>query len=87
MLASVEHLRSKYLQQSGRELASADATPRAPDEAVRLTRQAQWFLSAFSGITGHFQLRRHMLSASDWRREMTARFAVWNEITATATAA
>ncbi len=50
--------------------------------------QAQRFLSAFSGITGHFQqLRRHMLSASDWRREMTARFAVWNEITATATAA
>jgi putative transposase len=49
--------------------------------------QAQRFLSAFTGITGHFQLRRHMLSASDWRREMTDRFAVWNEITATATAA
>jgi len=28
-----------------------------------------------------------MLSASDWRREMTDRFAVLNEITATATAA
>ena len=49
--------------------------------------QTQRFLSAFSGITGHFQLRRHMLSASDWRREMTDRFAVWNEITAPTTAA
>ena len=49
--------------------------------------QAQRFLSAFSGITGQFQLRRHMLSASDWRREMTTRFAVWNEITTPTTAA
>jgi transposase-like protein len=44
-------------------------------------RQAQRFLSAFSGITPHFRLRRHLLSASEWRREMTDRFAVWNEIT------
>jgi len=28
-----------------------------------------------------------MLSASDWRREMTTRFAVWNEITTPTTAA
>lgn len=38
MLASVEHRRSKYRQQSGRELASADSATGAPDEAVRLTR-------------------------------------------------
>ena len=50
-------------------------------------RQAQRFLSAFSGITPHFRLRRHLLTASEWRREMTDRFAVWNEITGLAAAA
>ena len=45
------------------------------------SRHAQRFLSAFSGITPHFRPRRHLLSASEWRREMTDRFAVWNEIT------
>jgi len=51
------------------------------------SRQAQRFLSAFSGITPHFRPRRHLLTASEWRREMTDRFAVWNEITGLSAAA
>jgi putative transposase len=47
-------------------------------------RQAQRFLSAFSPITPHFRLRRHLLSASEWRTEMINRFAVWNQITTAA---
>ncbi|EID80512.1 transposase [Rhodococcus opacus RKJ300 = JCM 13270] len=87
MLASVEHRRSKYL--NNRAENSHQPTRQQERRMKRFASpgQAQRFLAAFSGITGHFQLRRHMLSASDWRREMTARFAVWNEITATATAA
>ena len=87
MLASVEHRRSKYL--NNRAENSHQPTRQRERRMKRFAspRQAQRFLSAFSGITGHFQLRRHMLSASDWRREMTGRFAVWSEITATATAA
>ena len=49
--------------------------------------QAQRFLSAFSGIAPHFQLRRHLLTASEWRREMTDRFTVWNEVTGVSAAA
>ncbi|MFD7046361.1 IS6 family transposase, partial [Rhodococcus jostii] len=49
--------------------------------------QAQRFLSAFGGIAGHFQVRRHLLTASEWRREMTDRFAVWNEVTGVSAAA
>ena len=49
--------------------------------------QAQRFLSAFGGIAGHFQARRHLLIASEWRREMTDRFAVWNEVTGVSAAA
>jgi putative transposase len=44
-------------------------------------RHAQRFLSAFSGISAHFRPRRHLLSATGWRTEMTDRFAVWGEVT------
>ncbi len=46
--------------------------------------QAQRFLFAFSHIRGHFRPRRHLISASQWRTEMTARFAVWDEVIAAA---
>jgi len=48
--------------------------------------QAQRFLFAFSHIRGHFRPRRHLMSASQWRAEMTDRFTVWDEITAAAAA-
>ncbi len=48
---------------------------------------AQRFLSAFSGISPHFRPRRHRLSATEWRAEMTDRFAVWQEVTAIDSAA
>ena len=43
-------------------------------------RHAQRFLSAFSGIRQHLRPRRHLISAPEWRTEMTNRFAVWNQI-------
>jgi putative transposase len=42
--------------------------------------QAQRFLFAFSHIREHFGPRRHLISAPEWRTEMTDRFAVWNQI-------
>jgi putative transposase len=41
---------------------------------------AQRFLAAFSGISPHFRTRRHRLSAEEYRREMTSRFATWNDV-------
>jgi putative transposase len=41
---------------------------------------AQQFLSAFSGISPHFRPRRHRLSAEEYRREMTSRFATCNDV-------
>jgi putative transposase len=48
--------------------------------------QAQRFLFAFSHIRQHFRPRRHLISAPQWRTEMTTRLAVWDEITAAAAA-
>jgi putative transposase len=41
---------------------------------------AQRFLAVFSVISPHLRLRRHRLTADDFRTEMTRRFAVWNEV-------
>jgi len=43
-------------------------------------RQGQRFLFAFGSIREHFWPRRHLISAPEWRTEMTNRFAVWNQI-------
>ena len=49
-------------------------------------RQAQRFLFAFGSIRQHFRPRRHLISAPEWRTEMTNRFAVWNQIITAAAA-
>jgi hypothetical protein len=43
--------------------------------------QAQRFLSAYGPIAQHFRPRRHLLSASAYRQEMSHRFESWAEIT------
>ncbi|MCX4392188.1 DDE-type integrase/transposase/recombinase [Streptomyces sp. NBC_01767] len=42
---------------------------------------AQRFLSAFSGVPPHFRPRRHLMTASEHRAEMTIRFTTWEQIT------
>ncbi|MDQ3764333.1 MAG: IS6 family transposase [Actinomycetota bacterium] len=87
MLRSVEHRRSKYLNNRAE---NAHQPTRARERAMkRFTSagHAQRFLSAFSGISPHFRPRRHRLTAEEYRREIDTRFATWNEVTGTATAA
>ncbi|MGW3661323.1 IS6 family transposase, partial [Streptomyces sp. NPDC005151] len=45
---------------------------------------AQRFLAAFSGISPHFRPRRHRMTATEYRTEMTTRFATWDQITGAA---
>jgi putative transposase len=87
VLRSVEHRRSKYL--NNRAENSHQPTRQRERAMKRFTsaRHAQRFLSAFSGISPHFRPRRHRLSAGDYRREMTSRFTTWNQVTGRATTA
>ncbi len=43
---------------------------------------AQRFLAVLSRIPPHFRLRRHRMTAADYRTEMRTRFQVWNQVTA-----
>ena len=67
-------------QQPGGELPSADQGPGTVMKRFASPGQAQRFLFAFSHIRQHFRPRRHLISAPEWRTEMTNRFAVWNQI-------
>jgi putative transposase len=84
---SVEHRQSKYL--NNRAENSHQPTRQRERAMKRFTSpgHAKRFLSAFSGISPHFRPRRHRLRAGEYRREMAVRFATWNEVTGTTTAA
>jgi putative transposase len=72
---SVEHRRSKYLNNRAE---NSHQPTRARERAMKRFRYAggaQRFLSAFSGISPHFRPRRHRLTATQYRHEMTTRFA------------
>jgi putative transposase len=58
--------------------------PAHSDGAV--SEQAQRFLSVFEPIRGHFCPRRHLLPAPRYRKELTARFQIWRQITGLAAA-
>lgn len=79
----------QVLEQSSRELASTRQAARSGHETVhigpaRATLPVRLLgLSTFSGISPHFQSCRHRLPAPECRTEMTHRFAVWQEVTAT----
>jgi putative transposase len=53
-------------------------------KGFRSTGAAHRFLSAFSGISPHFRLRRHLMTAPHYRAEMTVRFATWDQVTSIA---
>ena len=65
LMSSVEHRRSRYL--NNRAEHSHQPTRHRERAMKRFTssRHAQRFLSAFSGITPHFRLHRHLLTASE----------------------
>jgi putative transposase len=76
LMRSVEHRRSKYLNNRGRELPSHQPTRHRERAMKRFTSpgHAQQFLSAFSGISPHFRPGRHRLDAGEYRRDMADRF-------------
>jgi hypothetical protein len=68
-------------EQSGRELASADATTGAADATVQISEQAQEFPSTHSFIYGHFHPRRHQLVAHTHRTIRSEVFEIWRQET------
>ncbi len=80
VMPSVEHRSSKYLNTRAENSHQPTRQRERAMKRFRSPGHAQRFLSAFSGISPHFRPRRHRLRADAYRREVTSRFATWNEV-------
>jgi len=86
LLPSVTHRRTKYLNNRAENSHQPTRVRERVMKRFASPGQAQRFLFAFGSIRQHFRPRRHLISAPQWRTEMTNRFAVWDEITVAAAA-
>ena len=84
ILPGVEHRQSQDL--NNRCEVSHQPTRRRERHMRRFrsVRHAQQFLSIHTPIHNHFQLRRHRLSASEYRIARDGAFATWREATGAA---
>ncbi|MFF3932948.1 IS6 family transposase [Streptomyces hirsutus] len=84
VMPSVEHRQSKYLNNRAENSHQPTRQRERVMKGFRSVGGAQQFLAAFSGISPHFRPRGHLMTASECRAEMTARFAVWDQVTGVA---
>jgi putative transposase len=84
VMPSVEHRSHKGLNNRAENSHQPTRQRERAMKGFRSTGAAQRFLSAFSGISPHFRPRRHLMTAHDYRAEMTVRFAIWEQITGVA---
>ena len=86
VLPSVNHRRSRYLNNRAENSHQPTRIRERVMKRFASPGQAQRFLFAFSRIREHFRSRRHLMSAPQWRTEMTDRFAVWHQVITAAAA-
>jgi putative transposase len=81
ILPGVEHRQHKRLNNRAENSHQPTRLREKKMRRFKSAKQAQRFLSAFSLIAGHFQPRRHRLSAREYRAILQDRFQTWGEIT------
>ncbi|WP_455680872.1 IS6 family transposase [Streptomyces mirabilis] len=81
VMPCVQHRQSKYLNHRTENSHQPTRQRERAMKGFRSVGEAQRFPSAFSGISPHFQPRRHRMTAHNYRAEMTIRFAIWEQIT------
>ncbi|WP_405997696.1 IS6 family transposase [Streptomyces sp. NBC_00829] len=84
VMPSVEHRSHKGLNNRAENSHQPTRQREQAMKGFRSAGGAQRFLSAFSGISPHFRPRRHLLTATRHRFEMTLRFTLWDHITGVA---
>jgi len=84
VMPSLEHRSHKGLNNRAENSHQPTRQRERAMKGFRSVGGTQRFLAAFSGISPHFRPRRHLMTASDYRAEMTVRFAIWEQITGAA---
>ena len=78
LLPSVTHRRATCLNNRAENSRQPTRVRERVMKRFASPGQAQRFLFAFGSIRQHFRPRRHLISAPQWRTEMTNRFAAWD---------
>src|SRR5262245_7583905 len=80
-LPSVEHRQHRSLNNRAENSHQPTRQRERRLQGFKSPGHTQHFLAAYGPIAQHFHPRRHLLSASAYRREMSHRFERWAEIT------
>ena len=83
-LANVKHVFVKAAARVNNRAENSHQPTRERERRMRGFRnptRAQRFLSSFGPIRQHFALKRHLLRASLYRKQLAARFVAWREFT------
>jgi putative transposase len=81
ILPGVEHRQHKRLNNRAEHSHQPTRLREKKMRKFKSAKHVQRFLSAFGPIAGHFQPRRHRLSAGEYRATLQGRFQTWNEVT------
>jgi len=87
VLPRVEHRQHRYLNNRAENSHQPTRQRERRMQGFKSPGHAQRFLAESGPIAQHFRPRRHRLSASAYRQEMSQRFDIWREITGLPTAA
>jgi putative transposase len=80
ILPGVEHRQSRYLKNCCEVSHQPTRRRERHMRGFKSVRHAQQFLATHSPIHNHFQLRRHRLSASEYRVARNRAFIMWREV-------
>ncbi|GAB3171385.1 IS6 family transposase [Streptomyces incanus] len=84
VMPSVEHRSHQGLNNRAENSHQPTRQRERAMKGFRSVGGAQRFLAAFSGISPHFRPRRHLMTAGEYRAEMTTRFAIRDQATGVA---
>ncbi|MFI2511288.1 IS6 family transposase [Streptomyces sp. NPDC018972] len=84
VMPSVEHRSHKGLNDRAENSHQPTRRRERVMKGFRSVGGAQRFLAAFSGISPRFRPRRHLMTATAYRAEMTLRFAIREQVTGAA---
>jgi putative transposase len=87
LLPSVEHRQHRSLSNRAENSHQPTCQRERRMQGFKSPGRGQRFLAAYGPIAQHLRLRRHLLSAPQYRQEMGNQLHTWQEITALPTAA
>jgi putative transposase len=87
VMPGVRHRTSRYLNNRAENSHRPTRRRERQMQRFKSPEQAQRFLSSHAMIYGHFRPRRHLMTASQYRRTRGKAFRIWNQETCVQTAA